>query len=152
MRTAVNPSRLVLEITESTAIADPKRAKNFMDTLRTVGCRFALDDFGVGFSAFDTLRSLPIDFLKFDGSFVQNVVHNPVDRHLVRAMVDIARGLGIKTIAEYIPDQPTIDLLAAYGVDYGQGYYIGRPQPDSISYEEVNGCRSRSGMPVESVD
>lgn len=100
-----------------------------MDTLRTVGCRFALDDFGVGFSAFDTLRSLPIDFLKFDGSFVQNVVHNPVDRHLVRAMVDIARGLGIKTIAEYIPDQPTIDLLAAYGVDYGQGYYIGRPQP-----------------------
>lgn len=128
-RTAVNPSRLVLEITESTAIADLKRAKNFMDTLRTVGCRFALDDFGVGFSAFDTLRSLPIDFLKFDGSFVQNVVHNPVDRHLVRAMVDIARGLGIKTIAEYIPDQPTIDLLAAYGVDYGQGYYIGRPQP-----------------------
>lgn len=126
---SVDPSRLVLEITESTAIADPGRAQAFMNTLRAAGCRFALDDFGVGFSAFDQLRNLPLDFLKIDGRFVRHAVQNPIDRHLVRAMVDIARGLGLKTIAEHIPDQRTIELLAEYGVDYGQGYYIGRPQP-----------------------
>lgn len=132
-RTGVDPSRLVFEITETAAIADLDRAKKFMSTLRSMGCRFALDDFGVGFSAFDTLRRLPVDYLKLDGSFVRNVAHSRVDQHLVRAMVEVARGLEKKTIAEFIPDRKTLQLLAEYGVDYGQGYYIGRPQPPPLS-------------------
>lgn len=132
-RLPLDPSRLVLEITESTAIADPGRAQVFIDALRAVGCRFALDDFGVGFSAFDRLRYLPVDFLKIDGRFVRDAVHNPVDRHLVRAMVEMSRALDLHTIAENIPDQQTIELLIEYGVDYGQGFYIGRPQPAPIA-------------------
>lgn len=127
--TGANPSTLVLEITETAAIEDVNRARNFMDALRAVGCRFALDDFGVGFSTFSSLRQLPVDHLKIDGTFIRNLTTDPVNQHLVRAIVEVARALGKRTTAEYVPDEATFQLLAAYGVDYGQGYYIGRPRP-----------------------
>lgn len=127
--TGVDPSMLVLEITETAAIEDVHRARNFMDALRAVGCRFALDDFGVGFSTFASLRQLPVDYLKIDGTFIRNLTTDPVNQHLVRAIVEVARALGKRTTAEYIPDEATLRMLVEYGVDYGQGYYIGRPRP-----------------------
>src|SRR5690606_31609529 len=92
--TGVDPSMLVLEITETAAIEDVHRARNFMDALRAVGCRFALDDFGVGFSTFASLRQLPVDYLKMDGTFIRNLTTDPVNQHLVRAIVEVARALG----------------------------------------------------------
>jgi diguanylate cyclase (GGDEF)-like protein/PAS domain S-box-containing protein len=125
----IDPSRLVLEVTETAAIANIDEAQRFLRTLRGLGCGFALDDFGVGFSSFSHLKHLPVDYLKIDGSFIRDLSHNPVDQHLVRAMVGVARGLGKRTIAEFVTDEETLSLLREYGVDYAQGYHIREPGP-----------------------
>ncbi len=125
----VNPANLVLEVTETAAIASIAEAQTFVHTLQAIGCGFALDDFGVGFSSFSQLKHLPVDYLKIDGSFVQDLAENAVDQHLVRAIVSIARGLGRKTIAEFVGDSESVRLLKAYGVDYAQGYHIAKPAP-----------------------
>lgn len=130
---AVAPSALVFEITESVAIMDTDLARAFIMTLKEMGCRFAIDDFGVGFSSFDYLKRLPIDFLKIDGSFIRNVAKDPVDQRLVKAMVEVATGLGIQTVAEFVEDASTMELLKAVGVDMVQGYHIGRPN-QVVSY------------------
>ena len=123
----VNPANLVLEVTETAAIANINDAQTFLRTLSDMGCGFALDDFGVGFSSFSQLKHLPVDYLKIDGSFVQDLAANAVDQHLVQAIVSVARGLGKKTIAEFVGDAETVRLLKQYGVDYAQGYHVGRP-------------------------
>jgi diguanylate cyclase (GGDEF)-like protein len=125
----VRPDLLTLEVTETAAIADMDRAANFIGSLKKLGCRFALDDFGVGFSSFSHLKQLPVDYLKIDGSFIRELPSDEVDQHLVRAMVDVARGLGRETIAEFVQDEATMKLLRELGVDYGQGFYLGRPSP-----------------------
>lgn len=94
-----------------------------------MGCHFSLDDFGVGFSSFYYLKHLPVDHLKIDGSFIQRLPRDVVDQHLVKAIVEVARGLGLQTIAEFVEDQETVDLVRSYGVDFAQGYYIGKPLP-----------------------
>jgi len=94
-----------------------------------MGCKFALDDFGVGFSSFSHLKHLPVDYLKIDGSFIRDLARNTVDQHLVQAIVGVARGLGKRTIAEFVGDDETLQLLRAYGVDFAQGYFIGQPAP-----------------------
>jgi len=127
--TSIDPSRLVLEVTETAAIANIDEAQKFLRTLRGMGCGFALDDFGVGFSSFSHLKHLPVDYLKIDGSFIRDLSHNTVDQHLVRAIVGVARGLGKQTIAEFVADEATLRLLREYGVDYGQGFHIARPAP-----------------------
>jgi len=127
--TGVTPESLILEITETAAIADTHLARQFVEELGSLGCRFAIDDFGAGFSSFSYLKHLPVDYLKIDGSFIQNLAKDPVDQHLVKTMVDLARGLGIRTIAEFVGDEQTLALLQDYGVDFAQGYYIGRPAP-----------------------
>jgi diguanylate cyclase (GGDEF)-like protein/PAS domain S-box-containing protein len=126
--TAIDPASLVLEVTETAAIANISEAQKFVATLKGLGCRFALDDFGVGFSSFYHLKHLPVDYLKIDGSFIQQLPGSPVDQHLVQAMVQVARGLGKQSIAEFVSDEETEHLLREYGVDYAQGYYIGRPR------------------------
>jgi EAL domain-containing protein (putative c-di-GMP-specific phosphodiesterase class I) len=125
----IDPSRLVLEVTETAAIANIDEAQRFLRTLRGLGCGFALDDFGVGFSSFSHLKHLPVDYLKIDGSFIRDLSHNPVDQHLVRAMVGVARGLGKRTIAEFVTDEETLKLLHEYGVDFAQGFHIREPGP-----------------------
>ncbi len=127
--TNVDPACLVWEITETTAIADIHRAKEFIGALKGLGCQFALDDFGIGFSSFYHLKHLPVDYLKIDGSFIRNLQHDPVDQHLVQAMVQVAKSLGKKTIAEFVENNATLEKLRTIGVDYVQGYGIGRPQP-----------------------
>jgi len=125
----IDHSRLVLEVTETAAIVNVDRAREFAKRLAALGCRFALDDFGAGFGSFYYLKHLPFDALKIDGDFIRELATNPRDQLTVKAIVDIARGLGKKTIAEYVEDAPTLRLLRELGVDYAQGYHVGRPQP-----------------------
>jgi diguanylate cyclase (GGDEF)-like protein len=125
----VDPVNLVLEVTETTAVANIPRAQQFAARLAELGCRFALDDFGAGFGSFYYLKHLPFDLLKIDGEFVRSCTTNQTDQLLIRAAVDIARGLGKKTIAEYVGDDETVQLLRELGVDYGQGFHIGQPAP-----------------------
>lgn len=133
----IGPVRLVLEITETAAIYNIHVAKDFLSTLRTQGYEFALDDFGMGFSSFYQLKNLDVDYLKIDGSFVRNLSKDPVDRHLVKAMVQLAGSLGKQTIAEFVEDEETLKILRTIGVDCAQGFHIGRPRPLDGILEEI---------------
>ena len=125
----VAPSSLCFEITETEAIARFSNARRLLEQLRERGCHIALDDFGVGFSSFYYLKHLPVDVLKIEGGFVRNLVRDKIDREVVRGIVTVARGLGKETIAEYVEDRETLDVLREFGVDHGQGFEIGRPGP-----------------------
>jgi len=136
----IGPVRLVMEITETAAIYNIHVAKDFLRTLRRQGYEFALDDFGMGFSSFYQLKNLDVDYLKIDGSFIRNLSHDPIDKHLVQAMVHLARNLGKQTIAEFVEDRETLDILREIEVDCAQGFYIGRPRPlDDILEENLEG-------------
>ena len=126
--TGIDPATLVFEITETALIENMAVAQLFIAELKSLGCRFALDDFGIGFSSFNYIKHLPVDYLKIDGSFIRNLPHDTVDQHLVKAMVEVARGLGKKTIAEFVENEETLRLLREYGVDYAQGYHVGKPR------------------------
>jgi EAL domain-containing protein (putative c-di-GMP-specific phosphodiesterase class I) len=125
----VDPGNLVFEITETAAIANMEEARAFADRLTSLGCRFALDDFGAGFSSFYYLKYLPLNYLKIDGDFIKGLTSSVTDQLVVQSMVDIARGMGMKTIAEFVEAPETAEMLHAKGVDYSQGYYHGRPRP-----------------------
>jgi len=105
------------------------RALRLISELRARGCRFALDDFGTGLASFAYLKHLPVDFLKIDGTFVKDIVRDPVNLAIVKATNEIGHALGIKTIAEYVEDIETLEALRQLGVDYGQGFGIARPKP-----------------------
>jgi diguanylate cyclase (GGDEF)-like protein/PAS domain S-box-containing protein len=127
--TPVPPSRLIVEITETAAIVNLERARALADTLRRLGCLLALDDFGAGFASFSYLKHLCFDLLKIDGEFVRGVRDNPTDRLVIEAVVAIARGLGTPSLAEFVGDSDTLDAVRALGVDYAQGFHVGRPVP-----------------------
>jgi diguanylate cyclase (GGDEF)-like protein/PAS domain S-box-containing protein len=127
--TGVPPDRLVFEVTETAAVTHIGRAASFAERLSDLGCKFALDDFGAGFGSFYYLKHLPFDYLKIDGEFVRNCVSHETDRILIAAVVQIARDMGKRTIAEFVTDQETADCVARLGVDYGQGFHLGRPAP-----------------------
>ena len=120
---------LIFEITETAAFDHLDAAIEFSDRLTRLGCSFALDDFGTGFGSLTHLRRLPVRFLKIDRSFIRDVATDTRDQAMVRGMIAIARELGVLTVAEGIEDGPTLQLLRDYGVDYAQGYLIGRPAP-----------------------
>jgi EAL domain-containing protein (putative c-di-GMP-specific phosphodiesterase class I) len=105
------------------------KARGFLATLRALGCRFSLDDFGAGFSSFSYLKHLPVDLIKIDGSFIRHLERSREDQVFVRAIVQVARDLGIETVAEFVERQETLDLLTDIGVDYVQGYHVGAPGP-----------------------
>jgi EAL domain-containing protein (putative c-di-GMP-specific phosphodiesterase class I) len=126
-RTGIDPSRLIFEITETAAVSSFPQARAFADRLRELGCGFALDDFGAGFGSFYYLKHLPFDYLKIDGEFVANCVRNPTDRLVIAAVVDIARGMGKRTIAEFVTDEPTQRVVEDLGVDHAQGDFVGVP-------------------------
>lgn len=126
-RTSVDPSRLVIEVTETEAIADMERAIDFAEALHLLGCRLALDDFGVGFSSLYYVKHLPLEFVKLDGEFVRDLSTSERDRAMVEGMVGLARGLELITVAEFVSDQKTVELLREIGVDCGQGFYLGEP-------------------------
>ena len=125
----VSPSRLCFEITETASIANLARARQFITALKEVGCRFVLDDFGSGVSSFAYLRSLPVDFLKIDGESVRHLSSDPVQHALVQSIHQVGHLMGLVTIAESVEDEETWEALRAMGVDYGQGYWLGMPEP-----------------------
>jgi diguanylate cyclase (GGDEF)-like protein/PAS domain S-box-containing protein len=127
--TGVDPARLIFEITETTAVSNIPAAQAFAARLADLGCRFALDDFGAGFGSFYYLKHLPFDYLKIDGEFVRQCAEDRTDQLVIQAVVDIARGLGKRTVAEQVGDDATIALLRRLGVDQAQGFFLGRPAP-----------------------
>jgi diguanylate cyclase (GGDEF)-like protein/PAS domain S-box-containing protein len=127
--TEIDPSRLVFELTETAAIANIEEAKVFAQRLRARGCRLALDDFGAGFGSFYYLKNLPFDYFKIDGDLIRGIATSSLDQLVVEAIVGIARGMGKETIAEFVSDDASVRLLEKAGVDYAQGYHIGRPRP-----------------------
>lgn len=129
----LEPGALILEITETAAIRDLALARDFVDRLRGCGIRFALDDFGAGYSSLPALKSLALDWVKLDMSFTRNLRTSPADRQLVKALGELARGLEIETVAEGVEDAETLDLVRELGIDYAQGYHIARPQPNWVA-------------------
>jgi len=126
-RSGVEPGRLIFEITETAAVANILSAQHFARELEQLGCRFALDDFGAGFGSFYYLKHLPFDFVKIDGEFVRNCASDRTDQVMIAAVVEIARGLGKQTIAEFVGDQAAMDYLRDAGVDLAQGFHIAPP-------------------------
>ena len=125
----VDPALLVFEITETAIIANEQAGRRFVERIHEFGCKVALDDFGTGYSGFAYLKQLPVDYLKIDIEFVRDLCHDSGSRHVVEAVVKMARGFGLKTVAEGVEDAETLDLLIGLGVDYAQGYHLGRPAP-----------------------
>ena len=121
-------SRLTVEITETAAIEDIEESARFVDTVRDLGCRVALDDFGAGYTSFRHLKALSVDVVKIDGSFVRDIATNRDNRLFVRTLVGLAKGFGLETVAECVEDKISADILAQEGADYLQGYYFARPE------------------------
>ena len=119
---------LCFEITETTAISNLNKAAHLMHELKGMGCRFALDDFGIGMSSFAYLKYLPVDYIKIDGVFVRDMADDPMDQAIVEAINRIAHILGLKTVAEYVEDATIMEKLRAIGVDYAQGYFVAKPE------------------------
>ena len=126
--TGADPDHIVFEITETAAVCDIERAARFIKALKSLGCHFSLDDFGVGFTSFTYLRELDVDYIKIDGSFIRNLKKNANDQLFVKAIADVARGMKVKSIAEFVESEETFQILKKLGVDYAQGYYIGKPE------------------------
>jgi len=126
-RTGLDPSRLCLEITETVAVSNLKKAQVFISELRELGCQFSLDDFGTGLSSFAYLKMFKIDKLKIDGSFVQDICENEVSKSMVAAIAEIARVMGIETVAEYVQSEDILRTVGEIGVDWAQGFHVGEP-------------------------
>lgn len=126
-RAGVDPAGLVFEITESAAITSIDRAQRFAEQVAQLGCGLALDDFGAGFASFHYLKYLEFDFVKIDGGLVRDVVHSHGDQRILRCIVDLAQGLGKRTIAEWVTDEATLEVMRAFGVDYAQGFHVSLP-------------------------
>jgi len=124
----INPSSICFEITETAAISSIKKAINIIKDLKEVGVMFALDDFGSGLSSFGYLKDLPVDFLKIDGAFVQNIVNSEKDRAIVKSINEVGKSMGMQTIAEFVENDQILEILSDIGVDYAQGYGIGKPE------------------------
>jgi diguanylate cyclase (GGDEF)-like protein/PAS domain S-box-containing protein len=127
-RSGLDASKICFEITETAAIASFSQANRFIQALKELGCKFALDDFGTGLSSFGYLKHFPVDFLKIDGSFVKEILHDPIDREMVRSINEIGHLTGKQTIAEFAENVEIINMLRSLGVDYAQGYGVSQPQ------------------------
>jgi len=136
--TWISASRLAFEITETATVANYQQTREMIARIRALGCHFALDDFGAGFSSFDYIKKFPVDYLKIDGQFIKNLLHDETDQVLVKAMIDIARKLGKKTIAEYVESPKVLSLLKTLGVDYVQGYLLGKPEPHLLEKTTIS--------------
>ncbi|MCW2959219.1 MAG: hypothetical protein JWO90_239 [Solirubrobacterales bacterium] len=128
-RTGADPALLVFELTETALLRDEEAAGRFVAALVARGCTLALDDFGTGYGGFSYLKRLPVSFLKIDIEFVRDLVSEPASRQVVEAVVSLARGFGIRTVAEGVEDAATLGVLKELGVDFAQGFHLGRPTP-----------------------
>ena len=126
---AIAPEQICFEITETAVIANLPKAQIFMRQLKAMGCSFSLDDFGSGFSSFGYLKALPVDYLKIDGVFVRDIATNTINRAMVKAINEVGHVMGLKTVAEYVEDATTLAVIRELGVDYAQGYAVGKLRP-----------------------
>jgi diguanylate cyclase (GGDEF)-like protein len=126
-KNGLEPETVILEITEQVAVRHLTEARGQIQELMALGCRFALDDFGAGFSSFNYLKHLPVDYIKIDGGFIRNMANDRVDQAMVKSIIQVANAVGKRTIAEYVQDGETVVMLHELGVDYAQGFHIGRP-------------------------
>jgi EAL domain-containing protein (putative c-di-GMP-specific phosphodiesterase class I) len=140
-RHCVAPQRLTIEVTETAAISDMDQALSFCRDAAALGCELALDDFGVGFGSFHYVKLLPFTHLKIDGEFIRGLCSCAHDRLMVGALVDVARGMGMRTVAEFVGDSATVELLRTLGVDYAQGFHIGRPHPQIAAQPQIRAAR-----------
>ena len=127
-RYRVDPSRVCFEITETVAVRNLTHVCRFMTRLREVGCKFALDDFGAGMSSFGYLKNLPVDIIKIDGSFIRDLLDDPMSLAIVRAVTDIGHGRGLLVVAEWVSSEALMEVLVEIGVDYAQGFSLHRPE------------------------
>jgi diguanylate cyclase (GGDEF)-like protein len=132
-RTAVAPDRICFEVTENSVITNIDHARRFIGVLHGMGCQFALDDFGRGLSSFANLKNLQLDYLKIDGYFIRNLASDTVNQAMVTAMIKLARSLNFRVIAEHVEDMSALDSAKRMGVDFVQGYQVGRPQPLALA-------------------
>jgi ammonium transporter len=133
----VDPKKICFEITETAAIANLSIATRFISIIKELGCQFALDDFGSGLSSFGYLKTLTVDYLKIDGIFVRDIVSDPIDRAMVKSINEIGQVMGLKTIAEFVENDGIMRILKDIGVNYGQGFGIGKPYPIT-EYREIS--------------
>lgn len=131
--------KVCFEITESQAIVKMDETLDFINTFRKLGCKFALDDFGIGFSSYEHLKKLPVDYVKIDGSFVRDILVDPIDMAMVCSMKDVAKAMGIWTVAEYVESTEIMVELGKIGVDYAQGYGVAKPKAlsDFVNYKQT---------------
>ena len=127
-KSGLDASKICFEITETAAVASFSQANRFIQALKELGCKFALDDFGTGLSSFGYLKHFPVDYLKIDGSFVREILRDPIDREMVRSINEIGHLTGKQTIAEFAENAEIIQMLTSLGIDYAQGYGIAQPQ------------------------
>jgi diguanylate cyclase (GGDEF)-like protein/PAS domain S-box-containing protein len=140
--TLTHPGQILFEVTETTAITHLQVAQAFISRIRELGCRFALDDFGSGMSSFGYLKHLPVDHLKIDGSFIEDIVEDPINYAMVKAIQEVASTMKIKTVAEYVESEEILEHLKLIGIDYGQGYAIEEPKPLNTfrtAYNSISG-------------
>ena len=131
--TGANPGDICFEVTEASVVANLDHAQRFLGVLHGMGCEFALDNFGRGLSSFSTLKTLPMDYLKIDGSFIKNLAGDAVNQAMVAAMIELSRSLNFRVVAEHVEDQWALDTVTGMGIDFVQGFLVGRPQPLSMT-------------------
>jgi diguanylate cyclase (GGDEF)-like protein/PAS domain S-box-containing protein len=131
--TGANPGDICFEVTEASVVANLDHAQRFLGVLHGMGCEFALDNFGRGLSSFSTLKTLPMDYLKIDGSFIKNLAGDAVNQAMVAAMIELSRSLNFRVVAEHVEDQWALDTVTGMGIDFVQGFMVGRPQPLSMT-------------------